>query len=121
MIAIWDRAFAAELAAEIEHDCAPANSWVVAPLRQPLAAEFVLNLLAGVNAQVKSVTTLDLWPIQSSTSYKLKSGAEPVSRFDDRFHDRYESVGLFPGVDDAMDMILVQLTRALTGVFRAQI
>lgn len=120
LLAVWDRDFAALVARQIEVDCRPQNSWVVAPKQRVLATALVLGLLERVNAMVKNTTTFDLWPIQSCALFDIRPHAAAVSRFEDAFYGSYVDVGQFPGVSSPMDEILLRLARSLTGVLRSQ-
>jgi phosphatidylserine/phosphatidylglycerophosphate/cardiolipin synthase-like enzyme len=119
LLAVWDRDVASLLARQIERDCRPENSWVVAPKQYPLGTRSVLKLLVEVNEIVKSVTTLDLWPLRSCSLFDIKPDAAAVSRFEGAFYESYVDVGQFPEVSSTKKEILVRLTRSLTGVFRA--
>lgn len=120
LLEVWDRDVASLLAKQIEVDCRPQNSWVVAPKQRALATSLVLGLLERVNAMVKNTTTFDLWPIQSCALFDIKPDAAAVSRFEDEFYESYVDVGQFPGVSSTKEAILVRLARSLTGVFRSQ-
>jgi len=115
LFAVWDEAFADELAAAIDRDEAPGNSWVVAPRERGMLRSAVSELFASVNDAVMATTTLDVWPIEWTSSYQLREGRDPISRFDEGFYDSYENVGNFPHVDDTPTTVLVRLTRSLTG------
>lgn len=98
-VIIRDPAFAAELAASIRGDIAPANSWVVAPrTRTPV--------LPGLNYSFlkisESLPLFDLWPLRYATSYEFQPGPNcpmPLRIEDPRFHECYRAVGDFPEVD----------------------
>lgn len=98
-VIIRDRAFAAELAASIRGDIAPANSWVVAPrTRTPI--------LPGLNYSLLKISEqlplFDLWPLRYATSYEFVPGPQcplPLRIGDPRFYDCYRAVGDFPEVD----------------------
>jgi phosphatidylserine/phosphatidylglycerophosphate/cardiolipin synthase-like enzyme len=118
LLAIWDATFAAELQAEIEADCAPRNSWVVAPREQNPVGRVLVELLEQVNAALKNTTTLDLWPFEHTALFRLRPGGSDVSRHAPDFYVHFEEVGPFPEVDDRTKTILVRLARAFTGIIR---
>ncbi len=92
---VEDEGFARELEAEIERDMRPENSWAIARRRLPLKMETVNGLVGGV----LSLSPLDVWPIQNTSSFELRAGEEPVGMEDPRFYERYEEAGAFPGTD----------------------
>ncbi len=108
---VEDEAFAAELRAEIERDLRPGNSWVIGRRSLPLHLETVNGLLGGI----LSLSPVDVWPIQNSSSFELKNGATEVSPFDPAFHDHYREVGPFPGTDGLLSTkeILTRLYKAV--------
>jgi phosphatidylserine/phosphatidylglycerophosphate/cardiolipin synthase-like enzyme len=92
---VEDDLFARELREEIERDMLPENSWVIARRVMPLGFETVNGLIGGIVA----LSPLDVWPIQNTSSFELRPGAQPVSPNDPAFHDRYREVGSFPGTE----------------------
>ena len=108
---VEDSAFAQELRNEIETDMLPENSWVIARNRLPLH----LNIVNGLVDGVLSLTPLDLWPIQNTSSFELLPGASPVSPDDPEFYNRYRDVGSFPGTDGLLSQkeILTRLFKAV--------
>ena len=93
-----DEAFAAELRGCIERDLRPENSWVIARRALPLGLDAVNGVVDGV----LSLSPLDLWPIQNTSSYELKPGAAEVPPGDPAFHAHYDEAGSFPGADGAL-------------------
>ena len=108
---VEDAAFARELRAEIDRDLRPGNSWVIARRRLPLGLETVNGLVDGI----MSLSPVDLWPVQNTSSYELKPGAEEVPPDDPRFHDHHRDVGSFPGAEGALSNkeILTRLYKAV--------
>jgi len=108
---VEDEAFARDLQAEIEHDMRPENSWAIARRKLPLKMEVVNGLVGGV----LSLSPLDVWPIQNTSSFELRPGAEPVGMDDPEFYERYEEVGAFPGTDGLFTTkeILTRLYKAV--------
>lgn len=108
---VEDEAFAAELRGEIERDMRPGNSWVIGRRSLPLHLETVNGLLGGL----LSLSPVDVWPIQNTSSFELKDGAAEVSPFDPAFHDRYREVGPFPGTEGILSTkeILTRLYKAV--------
>lgn len=92
---VEDAAFARELRAEVEADMRPENSWVIARRRLPLGLGAVNQLVDGL----LSLSPVDLWPIQNTTSYELKPGAKEVPPDDPAFYEHYREVGSFPGTE----------------------
>ncbi len=98
VVVIEDPAFAAALAASIERDIDPGNSWTVAPRARP-------PVLSGLNYSMGKVLekspVLDLWPWRYATNYAFQPGPDcpaPLPRRDPRFHQCYVAVGDFPEV-----------------------
>ncbi|PTY03768.1 hypothetical protein DB347_21285 [Opitutaceae bacterium EW11] len=108
---VRDPAFAGELKAEIERDMLPENSWVIARRQFPLGLEAVNGLVDGII----SLTPLDVWPIQNTSSFELLEGRAPVPPDDPAFYDRYRDVGSFPGTDGLLSQkeILTRLFKAV--------
>lgn len=118
LLAAWDERFAAALSAAIARDARPENSWVVAVRERSLPRAVLAEVGAQINDVLRGMTTLDLWPFAWTAQFALRPGAEPVSRRDAAFYQRYVDVGAFPGVHEATTIIMVELARALTGVAR---
>jgi len=98
VVVIDDPAFAQALAASIERDIAPENSWTVAPRVKP-------PVLSGLNYSMGKVMeaspVLDLWPWRYATNYAFMPGPDcplPLPRRDPGFHQCYQPVGDFPEV-----------------------
>ncbi|HEY1110855.1 MAG TPA: phospholipase D family protein, partial [Opitutaceae bacterium] len=68
---IEDERFAAALRAEIERDMLPENAWAIARRALPLKLDVVNGWIDGI----LSVSPLDIWPIQNTSSYELRPGA----------------------------------------------
>ncbi|MFC0676463.1 phospholipase D family protein [Lysobacter korlensis] len=97
-VVIRDPAFARELAASIERDIAPANSWVIAPRDKP-------PVLSGLDYSLGKVSehlpVFDLWPVRYATSYEFMPGPAcplPVPPDTPGFRACYRPVGDFPEV-----------------------
>lgn len=108
---IEDESIARELRAEIERDMAPENSWVIARRRYPLRLEAVNGLVAGV----LSLSPLDVWPIQNTTSFELRPGASAVPPDHPNFHEHYDDAGPFPGTEGPLSAkeILTRIYKAV--------
>lgn len=97
-VVIDDAAFAAELAASIRRDIAPANSWVIARRDKP-------PVFSGLEYSITKVSEhlplFDLWPIRYATSYEFVPGPDcphPLYRNQPGFRACYRPVGDFPEV-----------------------
>lgn len=97
-VVIDDVAFAAELAASIRRDIAPANSWVIARRDKP-------PVFSGLEYSITKVSEhlplFDLWPIRYATSYEFVPGPDcphPLYRNQPGFRACYRPVGDFPEV-----------------------
>jgi len=112
---IEDEAFAHELQKKIERDMAPRNSWVIAKREFPLGLRAVNSLIDGT----LSLSPIDVWPIQNSSSFELRPGAEAVPRGHPEFYSRYREVGDFPGADATLTSkgILTRFYKAVGAVF----
>ncbi len=112
---IHDEAFARELRTQIERDMAPGNSWVIAQREFPLG----LSVLNSLVDEVVSLSPIDVWPIQNSSSFELRPGAEPVPPGHPEFYQRYREVGDFPGADSAVSSkgILTRFYKTVGAVF----
>ena len=112
VVVIKDRAFAEALAASIERDISPANSWAVAP-RQKLPLVGGLNY--GVGKVLESSPILDLWPWRYATNYQFQPGPDcplPVPRQNPAFNRCYVAVGDFPEVNVGPKWLLVRMLTA---------
>lgn len=109
---IWDAPFARTIEAEIMRDTRPENAWMIAPRQH-------IPVLAEVNSVMSrlfyAIPFFDVWPFRYSTSYALRPGFDPVSRFDPRFAAHYEAVGDFPEVDLTLKQINTRLVAAFFG------
>lgn len=92
---VEDAAFARELREEIEADMRPENSWVIGPRRLPLG----LGAMNGLVDGLLSLSPVDVWPIQNTSSFELKPGAKEVPAGDPAFYKNYREVGSFPGTE----------------------
>lgn len=112
---IEDEAFARELRERIERDMAPGNSWVIAEREFPLGLEKVNSLIDGT----LSLSPIDVWPIQNSSSFELIPGFDPVPRGHPEFYQRYRPAGDFPGADSTLTSkgILTRFYKAVGAVF----
>ena len=111
-IVIFDPAFAQALAASIERDIAPTNSWVVAPREKPPVLSG-LNYSAG--KMFEALPILDFWPWRYATNYEFKPGPDcpwPLRRQDPKFLQCYEPVGDFPEVNVGPKWLLVRMLTA---------
>ncbi len=108
---IEDDAFAQALRQEIERDMRPENSWVIARRALPLGLEAVNGMIGGV----MSLSPIDLWPIQNTSSFELIPGAIEVPPDDPAFHQHYREVGSFPGTDGLLSNkeIMTRLYKAV--------
>ncbi len=114
-VLITDPIFAATLRAEIERDMAPANSWVVNRRQYPLG----FNTLNALVDDVLSLGAFDLWPVQNTSTFELRPGAEPVGIDHPEFYQRYRDAGDFPGSTGplATKDILTRLYKAVGTTF----
>ena len=109
---IWDGPFARAIEAQIFRDAAPENAWAIAPKqRVPGLAE--VNM--AFSRLFYAIPFFDIWPFRYSTSYALREGFAPVSRFDPQFFVRYEPVGDFPEVDLPLKQINTLVISAFFG------
>jgi phosphatidylserine/phosphatidylglycerophosphate/cardiolipin synthase-like enzyme len=92
---IEDERLARELRAEIEHDMRAENSWVIARRTLPLGLESVNGLVGGI----LSLSPIDVWPIQNTSSFELRPGALEVPPSHPAFHTHYREAGAFPGTE----------------------
>ncbi|HEY0334445.1 MAG TPA: phospholipase D family protein [Stenotrophomonas sp.] len=111
-VVIEDPAFAQALAASIERDISPDNSWAVAPREKP-------PVFSGLNYSFGKVfeklPILDFWPWRYATNYAFKPGPDcpfPVKRQDPQFLHCYEPVGDFPEVNVGPKWLLVRMLTA---------
>lgn len=108
---VEDEDFAHTLLAEIESDMRPENSWVIARRVLPLRLEAVNGLIQGA----LSLSPVDLWPIQNTSSFDLLPSAKSVPPGHPDFFRNYREVGSFPGTDGLLSTkeILTRLYKAV--------
>ncbi len=108
---IEDAAFARELREEIERDMRAENNWVIARRTLPLRLDVLNGLIGGL----MSLSPIDVWPIQNTTSYELRPGAVEVPPADPAFLEHYREVGPFPGTESHLSTkeILTRLYKAV--------
>jgi len=106
-----DEEFARGLRAEIERDVRAENSWVVARRELPLGLDKINGLIVGLT----SLSPVDLWPLQNTTSYELRPGAAELPPEHPDFPKHYRDVGAFPGTDGLLSQkeILTRLYKAV--------
>jgi len=68
---------------------------VIARRAMPLHLEAVNGLVGGA----LSLSPIDLWPIQNTSSFELLPGAAEVPPGDPAFHQNYREAGSFPGTE----------------------
>ncbi len=112
---IEDEAFAQRLREEIRRDILPANSWVIARKEIPLGLSKVNYLVRDV----LSISPIDIWPIQNTSSFELKEGGKPVPRDAPDFYEHYEDIGGFPGAEGMLSAkdILTRLYKTVGAPF----
>ncbi len=88
----------------------PENSWTIGRRSLPLRLEVVNSLVDSL----LSLSPIDLWPVQNTSSFELKAGATPVSPEHPAFHDNYIEVGSFPGTEG-----LLSQKEILTRIYKA--
>ena len=71
------------------------TSWVIARRALPLQLETVNGLVGGL----MSLSPIDLWPIQNTSSFELRPGATELPPTHPLFHTHYREAGAFPGTD----------------------
>jgi phosphatidylserine/phosphatidylglycerophosphate/cardiolipin synthase-like enzyme len=108
---IEDEVFARGLRAEIERDLRPENSWVIARRDLPLGLDAVNGLIGGL----VSLSPLEVWPIQNTSSFELRPGATELPPGHRDFHRNYRDVGSFPGAEGWISQkeILARLYKAV--------
>jgi hypothetical protein len=87
------------------------NSWVIGRRSMPLGLESV----NGMIGDVLSLSPIDFWPIQNTSSFELLPGAVEVSPYDPSFHQNYREVGPFPGTEGTLSNkeIMTRLYKAV--------
>lgn len=108
---IEDDAFAQTLRGEIERDMRAENSWVIGRRIMPLGLETVNGLIGDA----LSLSPIDFWPIQNTSSFELIPGTTEVSPYDPDFHQHYREAGPFPGSEGALSNkeIMTRLYKAV--------
>lgn len=107
---VEDAAFATALKAEIENDMRAANSWVIARRSLPLRLDVVNGLVDGA----LSLSPIDVWPIQNSSSFELVDGGVEVPPGHPDFYRHYREAGSFPGAEG-----LLSSKEILTRIYKA--
>lgn len=92
---IEDEVLARELRMDIERDMQPGNSWVIARRALPLHLQSVNGLVGGT----LSLSPIDVWPIQNTSSFELRPGGREVRPDDPAFHQNFREAGSFPGTE----------------------
>lgn len=107
---VEDEAFARELQADIERAMRAENSWVIARRDIPLKLDALNGLIDGV----LSLSPIDIWPIQNTSSFELRPGAAEVAPGHPAFYKNYREVGPFPGAEGTLSNkeILTRLYKA---------
>jgi len=108
---IEDATFARALREEIDRDMRAENSWVIARRQLPWRLDRVNGVIDGI----ASLSPVDIWPIQNTSSFELKAGAAEVHPSDPAFYQSYREVGSFPGTEQALSTkeILTRLYKAV--------
>jgi phosphatidylserine/phosphatidylglycerophosphate/cardiolipin synthase-like enzyme len=108
---VEDPAFARQLREEIERDMRAENSWVIARRDIPLGLDAVNGLIGGL----LGLGPVDLWPVQNTSSFELKAGAQEVPANDPLFYKNYREVGSFPGAEGMLSQkeILTRIYKAV--------
>ncbi|HRN60866.1 MAG TPA: phospholipase D family protein [Luteimonas sp.] len=111
-VIIDDPVFARALAASIQRDIAPENSWAIARRDKPPVFSGLEYSLTKVS---EHLPVFDLWPVRYATSYEFQAGPEcpaPLSPFDPGFRACYEPVGDFPEVNLGWRSLLTRIFTA---------
>jgi phosphatidylserine/phosphatidylglycerophosphate/cardiolipin synthase-like enzyme len=108
---VEDAAFARELQADILRAMRAENSWVIARRDIPLKLDAVNSLIDNL----LSLSPVDLWPIQNTSSFELRPGAREVPPGDPAFYRNYRDAGPFPGSEGTLTNkeILTRLYKAV--------
>lgn len=108
---IEDDALARELRGLIDEDMRAENSWVIARRELPLGLDVVNGLVDGI----LSLSPVDVWPVQNTTSFELRPGATAVDPDHPAFHRNYREAGSFPGTEGTATSkeILTRLYKAV--------
>ncbi|UNK42715.1 phospholipase D family protein [Luteimonas sp. S4-F44] len=111
-IVIADPAFARRLAASIQRDIAPANSWTIARRDKPAFFSGIDYTMAKISERLP---VFDLWPTRYATSYEFQPGPDcpaPLSPDDPGFRACYAPVGDFPEVSLGWRSLLTRISTA---------
>ena len=95
---VEDETFARALQEEIERDMEDRNSWTIAKRKLPLG----VGVVNGLVDSVLSLSPVDVWPVQNTSSFELAPGGayrHPGAR---DFHAHYREVGSFPGAEGVL-------------------
>lgn len=112
-VVVRDEVFARHLAELILRDTAPGNSWVVG--RRQNRAPLIRRFSDSIAYAFMVLPVPDIWPHSYTSVFQLREGMEPVPPRHPEFHERFEDVGLFPGLDDRAVRRQVQIIRAMGG------
>jgi putative cardiolipin synthase len=112
-IVVRDPEFAEHLAGLILADTAPENSWVVG--RRQNRPPLIHRISDSLAYSFMVLPVPDIWPHSYTSVFQLREGMEPVPPRHPEFHERFEDVGLFPGLDDRAVRRQVKLIRAMGG------
>ncbi len=92
---VEDEAFAKEVETDILRDMRAENSWVIARRDIPLRLDVLNSLIDGI----LSISPVDVWPIQNTSSFELRPGAAEVPPGHPEFYKNFREVGPFPGAE----------------------
>jgi phosphatidylserine/phosphatidylglycerophosphate/cardiolipin synthase-like enzyme len=108
---VEDEVLARELRTHIDRDMESDNSWVIARRELPLRLDILNGLIDGV----LSLSPIDLWPLQNTSSFELKAGVTEVPPGHPEFYQRHRDAGSFPGADGALSTkeIITRLYKAV--------
>lgn len=112
-IVVRDAEFARHLAGLILWDTAPENSWVVG--RRANRPPLLHRISDSLAYSFMVLPVPDIWPHSYTSVFQLREGMEPVPPRHPEFHERFEDVGLFPGLDDRALRRQINLFRATGG------
>jgi hypothetical protein len=75
----------------------------------------VLDVVNGAIDGILSLSPVDLWPIQNTSSFELKAGATEVIPAHPAFYESYREAGSFPGTEQALSTkeILTRIYKAV--------
>jgi phosphatidylserine/phosphatidylglycerophosphate/cardiolipin synthase-like enzyme len=112
---IWDEELGKEIEDEIRLLGSDGNSWAVALKPSVPVWTPVSGFLARIS---RALPILDIWPYRHHTCYRLAEGGREVLPSDPVFHDNYESVGQFPGVDSTWKSCKTRFIGSFAGFAR---